>query len=104
MPIRWLEDGQVLTAQIIGEIDHHAARQMMEEVGEQIDLVLPKELRMDMDEVTFMDSSGIALVLRAWKRMSGLGGVTALYSVPTQAEKVLKAAGVDKLIPLVNQK
>lgn len=98
MSIRWREDGQVLTAQMIGEVDHHAARRMMEEIGQQIDLVLPRELHIDMNEVTFMDSSGIALVLRSWRKMGQLGGTTVLRSVPAQSAKVLKAAGIDRLI------
>lgn len=98
MPICCSEDGQVLTARILGEVDHHAARGLMEELGRQVDAALPKELRLDLGGVTFMDSSGIAVVLRSWKRMRELGGATILKAVPTQSAKVLKAAGVDKLI------
>lgn len=98
MPVNCLENGQVLTAKIVGEVDHHAARGLMEELGRQIEGTLPKELRLDLSGVTFMDSSGIAVVLRTWKRMSQFGGATTLCSVPPQSAKVLKAAGVDKLI------
>ena len=49
-----------------------------------------------------MDSSGIAVVLRTWKRMKELGGGMTLRTVPPQAAKVLKAAGVDKLIPFID--
>ena len=98
MPVNCLEDGKVLTAKIVGEVDHHAARGLMEELGRQIDGTLPRELRLDLSGVTFMDSSGIAVVLRSWKRMSQFGGSATLCSVPVQSAKVLKAAGVDKLI------
>lgn len=102
MPIRYSENGRVLTAKIVGDVDHHAARKMMADLNSQLDMTLPKELRLDMKEVTFMDSSGIALVLRAWKRMTQMGGATFLCSIPPQSEKVLKAAGVNKLIPFTN--
>lgn len=98
MPVNCLESEQVLTAKIIGEVDHHAARKLMEELGRQIDGRLPRELRLDLSGVTFMDSSGIAVVLRSWKLMGQLGGTTTLCSVPPQSAKVLRAAGVDKLI------
>ena len=98
MPLSCLENGQVLTARITGEVDHHAARELMEELSRQIDGALPRELKLDLGGVTFMDSSGIAVVLRSWKRMSQLGGATTLCGVPPQSAKVLKAAGVDKLI------
>lgn len=98
MPVSCLENGQVLTARITGEVDHHAARGLMEELSRQIDGTLPRELRLDLSGVTFMDSSGIAVVLRSWKRMSQLGGATTLQAVPPQSAKVLRAAGVDRLI------
>lgn len=98
MPVSCLEKEQVLTAQIVGEVDHHAARSLMEELSRHIDDSLPRELRIDLGGVTFMDSSGIAVVLRSWKKMSQLGGMTTLCSVPKQSAKVLKAAGVDKLV------
>ena len=74
----------------------------MAELGRQIDTVLPKEVRLDLGGVTFMDSSGIAVVLRTWKRMQEVDGALTLWTVPACAAKVLKAAGVDKLIPFTN--
>lgn len=99
MPVDCLEVGQTLTAKIVGEVDHHAARELMAELGRRIDLCLPSCMELDLGGVTFMDSSGIAVVLRTWKRMRELEGRLTLRSVPPQAAKVLKAAGVDRLIP-----
>ena len=99
MPVSCLEEGRALTAQISGEVDHHAARKLMEELARRIDAALPHSLELDLGGVTFMDSSGIALVLRTWRRMGQLGGVMVLRDVPPQAAKVLRAAGIDKLIP-----
>ncbi len=93
------ETGQTLIVRVVGEIDHHAAKELMTELGRRIDTALPKQLEMDMAGVTFMDSSGIAVVLRGWKRMRQLGGGMTLRNLPAQAAKVLKTAGVDKLIP-----
>ena len=50
-----------------------------------------------------MDSSGIAVVLRTWKRMCQLGGSMRLQNVPSYAAKVLKAAGVDKLLEMTEK-
>ena len=99
MPVSCLEMGQTLTARIAGEVDHHAARDLMTQLGREIDAALPQSLELDLGEVSFMDSSGIAVVLRTWKRMRELGGEMTLRRVPPHAAKVLKAAGVDKLIP-----
>lgn len=99
MAMSCLENGQALTVRIEGEIDHHAARELMEQLSCRIDTALPSALALDLSAVSFMDSSGIAVVLRTWKHMARLGGSMTLQNVPTQAGKVLRAAGVDKIIP-----
>ncbi len=102
MPIDCLEVGQTLTAKIAGDVDHHAAKELMVQLGREIEAVLPQSLELDLGGVSFMDSSGIAVVLRTWKQMKELGGGLTLRRVPLQAAKVLRAAGVDKLIPFLD--
>lgn len=103
MPVSCLEEGRTVTAQVTGEIDHHAARLLMAELVSRVDAAMPRELTLDLGGVSFMDSSGIAVVLRTWKRMRELGGSMALQNVPPQAAKVLRAAGVDKLLPFAEE-
>ena len=69
-----------------------------EELSRQIDLELPRSLTLDLEGVTFMDSSGIAVLLRAYRRLGELGGAVKVVHVPAQAGKVLRAAGLDKLM------
>ena len=47
-----------------------------------------------------MDSSGIAVVLRAHRRMAALGGSLIVTGVPAQARKVFDAAGVPRLVTM----
>ena len=68
------------------------------ELSRQIDLELPRSLTLDLEGVTFMDSSGIAVLLRAYRRLGELGGAVKVVHVPAQAGKVLRAAGLDKLM------
>ena len=91
MAVTCTGEGRVLRAAISGEVDHHRARAIMEELSRQIDLELPRSL-------TFMDSSGIAVLLRAYRRLGELGGAVKVVHVPAQAGKVLRAAGLDKLM------
>lgn len=81
-----------------GEMDHHGARSALREVEMAIDAALPKKLVMDFAGVTFMDSSGIALILRAQQRMQLLDGSILVCNVPAQARRVLDAAGIGRLI------
>ena len=81
-----------------GEVDHHHARGLMTEIEREIDRELPKHVTLDLGGVTFMDSSGIAVVLRCYRRTAELGGAVTVKDVPPQAEKVLRAAGLERLM------
>lgn len=98
MPVTCACNDRNLTAKLSGEVDHHGAKAMMEELERQIDLNLPRRLVLDLSGVTFMDSSGIAVLLRAWRRVGELNGSVSVVRVPDQAARVLRAAGVDRLM------
>ena len=100
MSIRCTGEGRTLQAALSGEVDHHRARALMEELDQLIDSTAPRSLTLDLSEVTFMDSSGIAVVLRAWRRAGELGGELRLTRVPAQAGKVLRAAGLERFLTL----
>ena len=83
-----------------GEMDHHGARNALREVELAIDAALPRKLVMDFSGVTFMDSSGIALILRAQQRMQLLEGGILVCNVPAQAKRVLDASGIGRLVTI----
>ena len=100
MPISCIRNDRRLTVAITGEVDHHSAGTMMRELDRQIDLTAPRSLVLDLSGVTFMDSSGIAVILRAHRQISLHGGALRVCSVPTQPRKVLDAAGLGRIIPI----
>ncbi len=91
MEIREKTVDRNLLLELSGELDHHAARKAMEEMEMAIDAAVPLKLVLDLGGVTFMDSSGIALLLRARRRMEALGGNLMVRHVPDQARRVLDA-------------
>ena len=100
MPVKCTEEGRRLTAAVSGELDHHGARAIMEELDRRIDAALPRELVLDLAGLTFTDSSGIAVLLRAWKRMGQVRGAMRVVNTPPQAEKVFRAAGLQRILRL----
>ena len=69
-------------------------------MAEKIEQYLPTDCVLDFRGVTFMDSSGIAIVIHTLRRMTELGGHLRLTKVPPQPEKVLRAAGIDRIVKL----
>jgi len=90
----------LLTIGIIGELDHHAAKKAVSAIERNIDDHLPKSLVLDFKELSFMDSSGIAVILKAYRRMNELGGQVLVENVPSQPQKVINAAGLDRLVKI----
>ena len=86
-----------LAAYLTGEIDHHAAQALRREIDAQIDARMPELLTMDFSGVTFMDSSGIGLVMGRFRLMQETGGKVILQNLPAPLRKVMKLAGLDKL-------
>ena len=86
-----------LTLRFAGELDHHFAREALAALTERIDAFLPRVCVLDLQGLTFMDSSGIALILRAERELRDLRGKLILIRVPEQPMRVLRAAGLEQL-------
>lgn len=95
----FLQDKQ-LTIALSGEIDHHGARNVLRMIAGKIDQFVPKLCVLDFKGVTFMDSSGIAIVIHTYRRMRELDGLLRLRRVPAQPKKVLEAAGIHRLVTI----
>ena len=98
MAVSCMSEERTLTASLTGELDHHGAKQVMAELDRRIDRELPRRLIVDMGGVSFMDSSGIAVVLRAHRRMAQLEGSLTVTNVPKQAQRVFRAAGLHRMV------
>ena len=100
MDMQVKREGRCLEIHLKGELDHHAAKEMMRRLNSETELVMPLQLTLDFSGVAFMDSSGIAVVMRSRQRVSAWGGKIKLRHVPPQPRKVLDAAGVGRLIEM----
>lgn len=98
MEISCKNHNRELTIYLSGELDHHAAKKAMTAIDEQIDICLPRMAVLDFQNVTFMDSSGIAVLLRTYRRMNELEGGLTVRNAPEQTRRVVRAAGLNRLI------
>lgn len=89
-----------LTVSLAGELDHHGAREAIRTMERAIECNLPRRMVLDLSRVSFMDSSGIAVLLRGYRRVTETGGTFRVMGVPEQARRVLDAAGVSRLIDI----
>lgn len=95
----FLENAQ-LTIALTGEIDHHKAKAYIQAVASKIEAYNPKICILDFKEVTFVDSSGIAVVINALRNMTRIGGKLILAELGPQPMKVFRTSGIDKLVEI----
>ena len=86
-----------MTITLSGEIDHHEGKHAMKTIGEKIDAYLPRVCVLDFRDVTFMDSSGIAIVVAAVRKMRQLEGRLVICHVQPQPMRVFQAAGIGQI-------
>lgn len=92
--------GQVATVYLSGEIDHHLAKRMREEIDEMIHRTLPKLLILDFSAVSFMDSSGIGLVMGRYRLMESIGGDVEINGAEGRILRMMQMAGIAKIVKL----
>ena len=95
----FLENGR-LTVALTGEIDHHCAKYYIHAISAKIEAYTPEECILDFTEVTFTDSSGIAVVINALRNMNGIDGRLMLTGIQEQPMRVFRASGIDKLVQI----
>lgn len=100
MKIFSTEKNGVLKLSFVGELDHHGAKTTMKTIDNLIDEHLPRDCIMDLSELSFMDSSGIAVILRVHKRMNDMCGRAWVENPYGQALRVLDASGIDRVIKI----
>lgn len=86
-----------------GELDHHSAKGTIKRIEDLIEEYLPRDCVLDLSELTFMDSSGIAVILRVHKRMRELGGRAWIEGTQAQPARVIDASGIDRMVPVLSK-
>lgn len=92
--------GEVVTAYLSGEIDHHTAAKMRKEIDAAVEGNVLTLLVLDFSGVTFMDSSGIGLVMGRYASAKKKSAVLHVSGVSETLYKVMRLAGIERLARL----
>ena len=93
-------EGKQLTVALTGEIDHHCAKAYIQSIAAKIEAYTPEVCVLDFRDVSFMDSSGIAVVINALRNMAQIEGKLVLTGIAPQPLRVFQASGIDKLVEI----
>lgn len=90
-------ENNVLTAFIEGELDHDSAARIRTKLDGICESIKPKLLCLDLSGVSFMDSSGIGLVLGRYRQMKLLGGAVRVVNIPENMYRLFALSGLEGL-------
>lgn len=96
--------GNILIAELFGELDHHAAANIRADIDSAIENYATKYLVFDFEKVRYMDSSGIGMVLGRYRKMQGADGKIAIVSCSETVRNILNMAGIFSLIDYMDTK
>lgn len=95
MSFRISEEGGAATVFLSGEIDLESSPRARQSLLAAVDKGLP--VVVDMGEVSYMDSSGIASLIEAFQKSRAAGHDFSLARVRGSVQKVLALARLDKV-------
>ena len=98
MAVRMISQGTSLYAFLEGEIDHHTVSQIRPVIDDALVQGCPKELVLDFTGVTFMDSSGIGLVMGRYRTAQAQDCRVRVLNVKERDMRVMKMSGLSKIV------
>lgn len=92
--------GDLMVAYLIGEIDHHSAAVVREKIDNVVSFKKPKHLILDFKNVSFMDSSGIGLIMGRYRLMQSFKGSVEVRGITEQTKKLMEISGLSSIVIL----
>ena len=89
-----------LVVTLVGELDHHSAEEVRVKIDDRIERDNIKKVIMDFKEVTFMDSSGIGIIMGRYKTVSLIGGEVWAIHTNERIRKILTFSGAAKIMQI----
>ena len=100
--LKFREEDSTLTAVLDGEIDHHSAGPLRERIDEAIIVFKPEKIVLDFSGITFMDSSGVGLIMGRYKTASLYGGKTFVKVGEGRIKNILLLSGLKTLVEFIS--
>jgi len=102
--LRWKQSGDLMTVYLCGEIDHCAAEKLKGKIEALIQKSKDSPVVLDFSEVTFMDSSGVGMLIGRYKTKAVYGGSLYASGLHASVERLYRMAGLHRIIPILEQK
>lgn len=100
--INYLNKEKTLIFKIKEDVDHHNVQEIRRRADYEIERHLPKRVIFDFNNVSFMDSAGIGMLIGRYKTVNLIGGKLEVANISKAIEKIFEMCGILKLIPVTD--
>ena len=103
MKVEHYMEEKILKIIMTEEIDHHTSLTIRTRLDYEISRFRPKKVIIDLENVKFMDSAGIGLIIGRYKVIKECGGQLEIENVNLKLMRIFEMSGLNKIIEF-NQK
>lgn len=93
-----LPEGRVITISLSGELDHHSAAKLRADIDKELEKYGYGDCIIDLSGVTFMDSSGLGVILGRYRLITDHGGTLAIRHPNKTVDRILKMSGIYSIV------
>ena len=93
--------GDRIWVSLSGEIDHCSADVLRREIESLIASTDAHHLHLDFSKVSFMDSSGVGMIIGRYKTMMARGGSISAGGLSESVDRLYHLAGLHRIIPII---
>ena len=98
MEVTYIPKHRLILVRVTGEIDHHSAESIRRVTEKEIRRTSAINIAFDFGSVTFMDSSGIGMIIGRYKTASSLGGSVIVFDANEQVMRLMDMSGLSRLV------
>ena len=92
--LKYTRQGGALTVMLDGELDQNSSQRVREELDDLIEDSRVKRLTLDMRNLTFMDSSGIGVIIGRYRTLAKRGGSVSVRHESPHIKRIMKLTGL----------
>lgn len=92
-----------VTAFLEGELDHHTAAEIRFEIDTAVQKYRPNLLKLDFSDISFMDSSGVGLVMGRYRTVQTFGGKVVVTGLSPRLYRVMQLSGLEKIVKIIKK-
>ena len=98
MALKFRLEPDLLVAEIAGDIDHHSAAELKDRITTEYKRGTARNIELDFSRVTFMDSSGVGMVIGRYKEAAERGGTLYVSGLSNEVGRLFELSGLHKIV------